>query len=62
MQVEAQLRIYDPEAAIDRNDVKASRTRRAREAIDGAARHAPGPFQQVVHQIPVGAKSIEVRV
>ena len=36
MQVEAQLRIDDPEASVDRNDVKACRTRRPREAIDGA--------------------------
>ena len=62
MQVEAQLRIDDPEASVDRNDVKARRTRRPREAIDGAGRHAPGPFQHLVHQIPVGAKSIEVGV
>ncbi len=60
MQVEAQLWIDDPEASVDRNDVKALRARRPREAIDGAVRHAPGPFQHLVHQIPVGAKGIEV--
>jgi hypothetical protein len=62
VQVEAQLRIDNPEASVDRNDVKARRVRRPREAIDGAVRHAPGPFQHLVHQIPVGAKSIEVRM
>ena len=62
MQVEAQFRIDDPEASIDRNDVKARRTRGPREAIDGATRHTPGPFQQVVRQIPVGAQGIEVGV
>jgi hypothetical protein len=25
-------------------------------------RYTPGPFQQLVHQIPVGAQSIEVGV
>ena len=62
MQVEAQLRIDDPEPSVDRNDVKARRMRRPREAIDGAGRHATGTFQHLVHQIPVGAKGIEVGV
>ena len=62
VQAEAQLRIRDPEAAIDRNDVKARLPRRPREAIDGARRYTPGPFQQLVHQIPVGAQSIGVGV
>ena len=62
MQVEAQVRIDDPEATVDRNDVKARRMRRPREAIDGALRYAPGAFQHLVHQIPVGAKGIEVGV
>ena len=62
VQIEAQRRIDDPEASVYRNDVKARRMRRPREAIDGAARHAPGPFQHLVNQIPVSAKSIEVRM
>jgi hypothetical protein len=41
VQVKAELRIGDPEAAIDPDDVKARRTRRARQAIDGAVRYAP---------------------
>ena len=60
VQAEAQLRIQDPEASINRNDVKARRTRRPRKAVDGVVRHTPGPFHQLVHEIPVGAKSIEV--
>ena len=35
VQAEAQLRIHDREAAIGRNDLKARRPRRLREAIDG---------------------------
>jgi len=62
VQVEAELRIDDPEASVDRDDIKARRMRRPREAIDCAARHAPGPFQHLVNQIPVSAKSIEVRM
>jgi hypothetical protein len=62
VQVEAQLRIDDPEASIDRNHVKACRTRRPREAVDGSVWHTPGPFQHLVRQIPVGIQSIEVRV
>jgi hypothetical protein len=62
VQVEAQLRIHGREAAIDRNDFQARRPRRPREAIDGAARHTSGPFQQLIQQIPVGAKNIEVGV
>ena len=34
VQVEAQLRIDDPESSVDGNDVKARRARRPREAID----------------------------
>ena len=41
------------------DNVKARRMRRPREAIDGTMRYAPGAFQHLVHQIPVGAKSIE---
>ena len=41
MQVEAQPWIYDSEAAIDRNDVKARRTRRPRKTIDSVVRYAP---------------------
>ena len=62
VQAKTQFRMGNSEAALDRNDVKARFTGRPREAIDGAGRYTPGPFQQLVRQIPVSVQGIDVRV
>ena len=62
VQVEAQFRTYGREAAIGSNDFQARRPRRLREVVDGGVRYTRGPFQQLVHQIPIRAQSIVVGV